>query len=148
LLQIFSEKFFFVFTSLSLIDYLPPWLSAPPVPRFRITEPCPRFACGTLSRFSPGSLVPRSPSVSIREESEWFALIIRSNNMNVSEQFERHFNPERFEGSEPRSARIARAPRRTNSESELVAIERRYRRMGFDKREARFKARMYHTMKL
>ncbi len=69
-------------------------------------------------------------------------------NMNVSEQFERHFNPERFEGSEPRSARIARAPRRTNSESELVAIERRYRRMGFDKREARFKARMYHTMKL
>lgn len=68
--------------------------------------------------------------------------------MNVSELFERHFNPERFAGSEPRSTRVARAPRRTDSESELVAIERRYRRMGFDKREARFKARMYHMHKL
>jgi len=68
--------------------------------------------------------------------------------MNVSEQFDRHFNPDKYRGSEPRTARIARAPRRTNSESELVAIERRYRRMGFDKREARFKARLYHGVKL
>ena len=68
--------------------------------------------------------------------------------MNVSEMFERHFCPERFEEHGPRTARIARAPRRTDSESELVAIERRYRRMGFDKREARFKARMYHMHKL
>ncbi len=68
--------------------------------------------------------------------------------MNVSEQFERHFHPGQFKGSEPRSTRVARAPRRTNSESELVTIERKYRRMGFDKREARFKARMYHSAKL
>lgn len=68
--------------------------------------------------------------------------------MNISEQFERHFCPERFEAHAPRTARYARAPRRTNSESELVAIERRYRRMGFDKREARFKARLYHSVKL
>ena len=54
--------------------------------------------------------------------------------MNVSEQFERHFHPGQFKGSEPRSTRVARAPRRTNSESELVTIERKYRRMGFDKR--------------
>jgi len=68
--------------------------------------------------------------------------------MNVSEMFERHFNPAKFEGSEARTTRVARAPRRTNDESELMKIEQRYMRMGFDAREARFKARMYHTMKL
>ncbi len=68
--------------------------------------------------------------------------------MNVSEQFERHFNAELFKGSEARTTRVARAPRRTNDESELRKIEQRYMRMGFDAREARFKALTHHTLKL
>lgn len=68
--------------------------------------------------------------------------------MDVSEQFERALNPEKFKGSEARTARVARAPRRTDDESELMKLEQRYMRMGFDAREARFKVRMYHTMKL
>jgi len=68
--------------------------------------------------------------------------------MNISEQFERHFNPSRYKGSESRTARVARAPRRTNDEQQLMLLEQRYMRMGFDAREARFKARMYHTLKL
>jgi hypothetical protein len=68
--------------------------------------------------------------------------------MNVSELFERHFNPEKFEGSEPRTARVARAPRRTNDVQELTKIYQQYIRMGFDAREARFKALNHHTMKL
>ena len=66
--------------------------------------------------------------------------------MNVSEQFERTFNPERFKGSESRTTTYGRAPRRTNDELVLMKIERRYRRMGFDAREARFKALTHHTM--
>jgi hypothetical protein len=68
--------------------------------------------------------------------------------MNVSELFERHFNPEKFEGSEPRTTRVARAPRRTNDVQELTKIYQQYIRMGFDAREARFKALNHHTMKL
>ena len=68
--------------------------------------------------------------------------------MNVSELFERHFNPGKFEGSEPRTARIARDPRRTDNGSELNKIYQRYIRMGFDAQEARFKTYHYHTMKL
>ena len=68
--------------------------------------------------------------------------------MNISEQFDRHFYPERYKGSESRTAPFGRAPRRTNDEQQLMAIEQRYMRMGFDAREARFKARMYHSGKL
>ena len=68
--------------------------------------------------------------------------------MNVSEMFERHFNPAKFEGNRPRTARVARAPRRTDDESELMKLEQRYMRMGFDAREARFKTYHFHTMKL
>jgi len=68
--------------------------------------------------------------------------------MNTSELFERHFNPERFKGSEPRTARMARAPRRTNNEQQLKKIYAQYIRMGFDAREARFKTLNHHTMKL
>ena len=68
--------------------------------------------------------------------------------MNVSEQFERHFNAELFEDSGPRTARVARAPRRTNDEQVLTKIYQRYIRMGFDAREARFKTLTHHTMKL
>jgi hypothetical protein len=68
--------------------------------------------------------------------------------MNVSEQFERHFNAELFKGSEPRTTAYGRAPRRTNDEQQLVEIYERYKRMGFDAREARFKTLTHHTMKL
>jgi hypothetical protein len=68
--------------------------------------------------------------------------------MNTSELFERHFNPERFKGSEPRTTRVARAPRRTNNEQQLKKIYQRYVRMGFTPQEARFKAFHYHSMKL
>ena len=68
--------------------------------------------------------------------------------MNISEQFDRHFDPERYKGSEARTARVARAPRRTNDEQQLILLEQRYMRMGFDAREARFKARLHHNAKL
>ena len=68
--------------------------------------------------------------------------------MNVSEQFERHFNAELFKGSEPRTTRVARAPRRTDDGQELTKIYQRYIRMGFDVREARFKTLTHHAMKL
>jgi len=68
--------------------------------------------------------------------------------MNVSDLFERHFNPAKFEGSESRTTAYGRAPRRTNDRQELTKIYQQYIRMGFDAREARFKALNHHTMKL
>lgn len=65
---------------------------------------------------------------------------------STSELFERHFCPDRFE---PRaSGRVARSPRIARNDSELKKIYQRYIRMGFDAREARFKALTYHSMKL
>jgi hypothetical protein len=61
--------------------------------------------------------------------------------------FDRHFYPKQYKGSETRTARVARAPRRTNDESTLIEIERYYMGKGFDAREARFKARTHHTVK-
>lgn len=68
--------------------------------------------------------------------------------MNVSEQFERHFNPKRFKDNGSRTTAYGRAPRKTKDQAELIKIEQQYIRQGFDAREARFKARTYHTMKL
>lgn len=68
--------------------------------------------------------------------------------MDVSDMFEQHFNPEKFQDNPPRTATYGRAPRTTNDEAELKKIEQQYLRMGFDAREARFKARLHHTMKL
>lgn len=65
--------------------------------------------------------------------------------MTTSEMFERHLNPQRFE---PRAERVARRPNIANSEKELQREYRKYRNMGFDAREARFKALTHHTMKL
>jgi hypothetical protein len=45
-------------------------------------------------------------------------------------------------------SKFNRAPRRTNSEAELKKLIKRYTRMGFTPREARFKALNHHTMKL
>lgn len=58
---------------------------------------------------------------------------------DVNDLFEQHFT---------RRAPVERAPRRTNDEQQLLKLEQRYKRMGFDAREARFKARHYHSMKL
>lgn len=68
--------------------------------------------------------------------------------MNVSEQFERHFNAELFKGSEPRTARVARAPRRTNDEQQLAKEYRKYRNMGFSPKECEWNTYHHHYMKL
>ena len=68
--------------------------------------------------------------------------------MNVSELFERALNPEKFEGSESRTTRVARAPRRTNDEQQLAKEYRKYRNMGFSPKECEWKALNHHTMKL
>ena len=54
----------------------------------------------------------------------------------------------RYPGNQPRTTTFGRAPRATNNTSELKKIYARYIRMGFDAREARFKALTYHTSKL
>jgi len=54
----------------------------------------------------------------------------------------------RYSGNQPRTATVGRAPRITLDEQQLEKEYRKYRRMGFDAREARFKARLHHTMKL
>ena len=54
----------------------------------------------------------------------------------------------KYQGNQPRTTAFGRAPRRTNDEQQLVEIYQRYIRMGFDAREARFKALTHHTMKL
>jgi len=60
--------------------------------------------------------------------------------MNTSDKFETCFDPA------PR--RVGRSPRIARNKAELKMIEQRYIRMGFDAREARFKAYTYHSMKL
>ena len=54
----------------------------------------------------------------------------------------------RYPGNQTRTTAFGRAPRATNNASELKKIYAQYIRMGFDYREARFKALTYHTMKL
>ena len=61
--------------------------------------------------------------------------------MNTSHMFERW-------ARNPRTPTVGRAPRIAGTEAELKKIEQRYIRMGFDAREARFKAYTYHSMKL
>jgi hypothetical protein len=51
----------------------------------------------------------------------------------TSQQFTAHFN---------------RKPRIARNDSELKKLYQRYLRMGFDEREARFKANLHHGMKL
>ena len=68
--------------------------------------------------------------------------------MNTSELFERHLNAERFKGSEPRTTRVARAPRRTNNGQQLAKEYRKYRNMGFSPKECEWKTLNHHTMKL
>jgi len=68
--------------------------------------------------------------------------------MNTSELFERHLNVERFKGSEPRTTRVARAPRRTNNGQQLAKEYRKYKQMGFTHYESRNLAYHHHTMKL
>lgn len=54
----------------------------------------------------------------------------------------------RYPGNQPRTTAFSRAPRATNDGAELTKIYQRYLRMGFEAREARFKAHYHHTMKL
>tara|TARA_A200000159_G_scaffold157430_1_gene173526 strand:+ start:1225 stop:1431 length:207 start_codon:yes stop_codon:yes gene_type:complete len=68
--------------------------------------------------------------------------------MNVSEQFERALNPEKFKGSEARTTRVARAPRRTNDAQQLAKEYRKYRNMGFSPKECEWKTYHHHTYKL
>lgn len=58
---------------------------------------------------------------------------------DINDLFEQHFT---------RRAPVERAPRTTNDAQKLEKIVQRYIRMGFDAREARFKAYHYHSMKL
>ena len=65
---------------------------------------------------------------------------------STSEMFERHLCPDRFD---PRaSGRVARSPRIATNDSQLKREYTKYRRMGFDHHEARFKAYLHHSMKL
>lgn len=54
----------------------------------------------------------------------------------------------RYPGKQTRTTAFGRAPRRTNDGQILKDLYQRYLRMGFDAREARFKALNHHTMKL
>ena len=54
----------------------------------------------------------------------------------------------RYTGNPARSTTFGRGPRRTNDEQRLKDIYLQYIRMGFEDREARFKALHHHTMKL
>lgn len=54
----------------------------------------------------------------------------------------------RYAGKPARSTTFGRGPRRTNNERELTKLYHQYLRMGFEDREARFKALHHHTMKL
>lgn len=54
----------------------------------------------------------------------------------------------RYHGQQTRTATAGRAPRITLDEQQLEKEYRKYRRMGFDAREARFKANLHHGMKL
>ena len=68
--------------------------------------------------------------------------------MDVSEQFERALNPEKFKGSEARTTRVARAPRRTNNKQQLLKIYKSYINRGFPAKEAGWKTYHHHTYKL
>jgi len=54
----------------------------------------------------------------------------------------------RYRSYESRTATVGRAPRIADSKAELKKLYHQYIRMGFDAREARFKALNHHTMKL
>ena len=54
----------------------------------------------------------------------------------------------RHQGIQPRTTTFGRAPRIALNEQQLMKEYRKYRRMGFDHDEARFKANLHHGMKL
>ena len=54
----------------------------------------------------------------------------------------------RYQGQQTRTTAFGRAPRTAKNEAGLKKAYQRYIRMGFEPREARFKAFHYHTSKL